>query len=126
MKARGLRKVVIKMMFFRIVRQRKPVLQRAGKQKQLLQQEELSLIPPPVLRPRQIQIKLPVYLVRLNIYLWETPGPTQMHVDSERKSDAVGGAVPALEVPNTESEFKAMAADASVFTFGDDEDFESE
>ncbi|XP_059445141.1 phosphatidylinositol 3,4,5-trisphosphate 3-phosphatase and protein-tyrosine-phosphatase PTEN2A-like [Corylus avellana] len=53
-------------------------------------------------------------------------GPTQMHVDSERKSDAVGGAVPALEVPNTESEFKAMAADASVFTFGDDEDFESE
>jgi phosphatidylinositol-3,4,5-trisphosphate 3-phosphatase/dual-specificity protein phosphatase PTEN len=53
-------------------------------------------------------------------------GPTQMHVDSERKSDGVGGAVPALEVPNTDSEFKAMAADASVFTFGDDEDFESE
>lgn len=53
-------------------------------------------------------------------------GSTQMHVDSEPKSDAGGGAVPALEVPNTESEFKAMAADASVFTFGDDEDFESE
>ncbi|CAI0445832.1 unnamed protein product [Linum tenue] len=27
---------------------------------------------------------------------------------------------------NTESEFKAMAADASVFTFGDDEDYDSE
>jgi len=49
-----------------------------------------------------------------------------MHVDTEPKSDAGGGAVPALEVPNRESEFKAMAADASVFTFGDDEDFESE
>jgi len=53
-------------------------------------------------------------------------GSTQMHVDTEPKSDAGGGAVPALEVPNRESEFKAMAADASVFTFGDDEDFESE
>ncbi len=53
-------------------------------------------------------------------------GSTQMHVDTEPKSDAGGGAVPALEVPNTKSEFKAMAADASVFTFGDDEDFESE
>ncbi|KAI4295684.1 hypothetical protein L6164_035701 [Bauhinia variegata] len=31
-----------------------------------------------------------------------------------------------LEVPSSESEFKAMAADASVFTFGDDEDYESE
>ncbi|XP_042980817.1 phosphatidylinositol 3,4,5-trisphosphate 3-phosphatase and protein-tyrosine-phosphatase PTEN2A [Carya illinoinensis] len=35
--------------------------------------------------------------------------------------------VSGLEVPNnTESEFKAMAADASVFTFGDEEDYESE
>ncbi|XP_022952950.1 phosphatidylinositol 3,4,5-trisphosphate 3-phosphatase and protein-tyrosine-phosphatase PTEN2A-like [Cucurbita moschata] len=30
------------------------------------------------------------------------------------------------EVPNSESEFKAMAADASVFTFGDDDDDEIE
>ncbi|KAF5448183.1 hypothetical protein F2P56_028739 [Juglans regia] len=35
--------------------------------------------------------------------------------------------VSGLEVPNnTVSEFKAMAADASVFTFGDEEDYESE
>jgi phosphatidylinositol-3,4,5-trisphosphate 3-phosphatase/dual-specificity protein phosphatase PTEN len=52
-------------------------------------------------------------------------GSTQMHVDTEPKSDAGGGAVPALEVPNTDSEFKEMAADASVFIFGDDEDLES-
>ncbi|KAL5562445.1 hypothetical protein UlMin_032192 [Ulmus minor] len=42
---------------------------------------------------------------------------TQAHTASEPKSDAVGG---------SESEFKAMAADASVFTFGDEEDYESE
>ncbi|XP_054786416.1 phosphatidylinositol 3,4,5-trisphosphate 3-phosphatase and protein-tyrosine-phosphatase PTEN2A [Prosopis cineraria] len=34
--------------------------------------------------------------------------------------------VSSLEAPSSESEFKAMAADASVFTFGDDEDYESE
>lgn len=45
---------------------------------------------------------------------------------SQPKSDAVSGAVSGLAVNNSESEFKAMAADASVFTFGDDEDYESE
>lgn len=50
-----------------------------------------------------------------------------VHVDGLSKSDAIGGAVSVLEVlPNTQSEFKVMAADASVFTFGDDEDYESE
>lgn len=53
-------------------------------------------------------------------------GSTQLHVASEPKSDVAGGAISGLEVSNTESEFKAMAADASVFTFGDDEDYESE
>ncbi|KAK2405162.1 phosphatidylinositol 3,4,5-trisphosphate 3-phosphatase and protein-tyrosine-phosphatase PTEN2A [Trifolium repens] len=45
----------------------------------------------------------------------------------EPKSD-VGGrtAVSSLDGPSSESEFKAMAADASVFTFGDDEDYESD
>jgi phosphatidylinositol-3,4,5-trisphosphate 3-phosphatase/dual-specificity protein phosphatase PTEN len=38
----------------------------------------------------------------------------------------VGGTVSSLEANNAQSEFKAMAADASVFTFGDDEDYESE
>ncbi|XP_041013830.1 phosphatidylinositol 3,4,5-trisphosphate 3-phosphatase and protein-tyrosine-phosphatase PTEN2A-like [Juglans microcarpa x Juglans regia] len=61
-----------------------------------------------------------------HISLGNTAGSTQMHVDGQSKSDAVAGAVSVLEVPNTESEFKAMAADASVFTFGDDEDYESE
>jgi phosphatidylinositol-3,4,5-trisphosphate 3-phosphatase/dual-specificity protein phosphatase PTEN len=42
---------------------------------------------------------------------------------TEMKSDS-GGA--AIESSNVESEFKAMAADASVFSFGDDEDYESE
>lgn len=51
---------------------------------------------------------------------------TQLHAASEPKSDVAGGAISGLEVSNTESEFKAMAADASVFTFGDDEDYESE
>lgn len=41
------------------------------------------------------------------------------------KSDD-GRTVSSLEAPSSASEFKAMAADASVFTFGDDEDYESE
>ncbi|XP_057963683.1 phosphatidylinositol 3,4,5-trisphosphate 3-phosphatase and protein-tyrosine-phosphatase PTEN2A [Malania oleifera] len=47
---------------------------------------------------------------------------------SEAKSDAVGSAASSLEVPSSgrESDFKAMAADASVFTFGDEDDYESE
>lgn len=60
-----------------------------------------------------------------HITLGNTPS-TQMPVKSVPKSDAVGGGVSGHELPNTESEFKAMAADASVFTFGDDEDYESE
>ncbi|XP_044509107.1 phosphatidylinositol 3,4,5-trisphosphate 3-phosphatase and protein-tyrosine-phosphatase PTEN2A-like isoform X2 [Mangifera indica] len=45
-----------------------------------------------------------------------------------KKEAAVEGAipVPGHEVPNTQSEFKAMAADASVFSFGDEDDYESE
>ncbi|RXH99887.1 hypothetical protein DVH24_021689 [Malus domestica] len=45
---------------------------------------------------------------------------------SEPKSSVSGGNAPGLEASSTESEFKAMAADASVFSFGDDEDSESE
>ncbi|GLU09208.1 hypothetical protein SLE2022_260810 [Rubroshorea leprosula] len=45
---------------------------------------------------------------------------------SEPKRDPIHEATPGVEVSNSESEFKAMAADASVFTFGDDEDYESE
>ncbi|KAK7269864.1 hypothetical protein RIF29_22644 [Crotalaria pallida] len=44
---------------------------------------------------------------------------TPIHSSGEPKGDG-------LEAPSTESEFKAMAADASVFTFGDDEDYESD
>ncbi|KAG4907594.1 hypothetical protein AAZX31_20G114700 [Glycine max] len=45
---------------------------------------------------------------------------------SEPGSNVDGKTVSSLEVPSAESEFKAMAADASVFTFGDDEDYESD
>ncbi|XP_009335014.2 phosphatidylinositol 3,4,5-trisphosphate 3-phosphatase and protein-tyrosine-phosphatase PTEN2A isoform X2 [Pyrus x bretschneideri] len=45
---------------------------------------------------------------------------------SEPKSSVSGGNASGLEASSTESEFKAMAADASVFSFGDDEDSESE
>ncbi|GAB4838720.1 hypothetical protein Ancab_028263 [Ancistrocladus abbreviatus] len=46
----------------------------------------------------------------------------------QQKKDACSGAGSGLEVPNREgeSEFKVMAADASVFTFGDEEDYERE
>ncbi|PON40818.1 Tensin phosphatase, C2 domain containing protein [Parasponia andersonii] len=50
---------------------------------------------------------------------------TQAKATNEPKPD-VGVSVPSIGNPNSESEFKAMAADASVFTFGDDEDYESE
>lgn len=50
----------------------------------------------------------------------------QVPAAGEPESAAVVGNVPGLEAQNSESEFKAMAADASVFTFGDDEDYESE
>lgn len=41
---------------------------------------------------------------------------------TEQKNDAMSG----LESSNMDSEFKVMAADASVFSFGDEEDYESE
>ncbi|XP_030486306.2 phosphatidylinositol 3,4,5-trisphosphate 3-phosphatase and protein-tyrosine-phosphatase PTEN2A [Cannabis sativa] len=53
-------------------------------------------------------------------------GSTQVHASSEQKPDVAGASVPGIENPNPESEFKAMAADASVFTFGDEDDYESE
>lgn len=55
-----------------------------------------------------------------------TKDPTS--AGSELKTDAVGGTAPALNstTNNTESEFKVIAADASVFTFGDEDDYESE
>ncbi|XP_031120774.1 phosphatidylinositol 3,4,5-trisphosphate 3-phosphatase and protein-tyrosine-phosphatase PTEN2A-like [Ipomoea triloba] len=46
---------------------------------------------------------------------------------NEQKRDTTVGAASVPEVSNTEvSDFKIMAADASVFTFGDEEDYESE
>ena len=53
-------------------------------------------------------------------------GSQQSHAPAQPKIEAVGGIVSSLEANNAQSEFKAMAADASVFTFGDDEDYESE
>ncbi|PRQ22938.1 putative phosphoric monoester hydrolase [Rosa chinensis] len=50
----------------------------------------------------------------------------QVPAASEPKSAAAVGNVPGLGTQNSESEFKAMAADTSVFTFGDEEDYESE
>lgn len=51
---------------------------------------------------------------------------TPSHSTGEPKSDVGGKTVSSLDGPSSESEFKAMAADASVFTFGDDEDYESD
>ncbi|KAL2324211.1 hypothetical protein Fmac_023269 [Flemingia macrophylla] len=51
---------------------------------------------------------------------------TPIHSGSEPRSNVGGRSVSSLGVPSSESEFKAMAADASVFTFGDDEDYESD
>ena len=48
------------------------------------------------------------------------------HSTGEPKSDTGGRTASSLDAPSSESEFKAMAADASVFTFGDDEDYESD
>ncbi|KAJ7013469.1 phosphatidylinositol 3,4,5-trisphosphate 3-phosphatase [Populus alba x Populus x berolinensis] len=53
-------------------------------------------------------------------------GSQKSHAPAQPKIEAVGGTVSSLEANNSQSEFKAMAADASVFTFGDDEDYESE
>lgn len=46
-------------------------------------------------------------------------------VDVVRKTDSGNEALPKLDSAGV-SDIKAMAADASVFTFGDDEDFESD
>lgn len=51
---------------------------------------------------------------------------TPSYSAGEPKSDVDKRTVSSVEVPSSESEFKAMAADASVFTFGDDEDYESD
>lgn len=48
----------------------------------------------------------------------------QTHASSESKK--VPGGISGFASSNADSEFKVMAADASVFTFGDDEDYESE
>lgn len=55
-------------------------------------------------------------------------GSTERHSVNESKSEAVAGAGAGLPAPNSDgaSDFKAMAADASVFSFGDDEDYESD
>ncbi|KAE9611726.1 hypothetical protein Lal_00011905 [Lupinus albus] len=55
-----------------------------------------------------------------------TKSSTAIHSTGEPKSDVDGRTMSGLEAPGTESEFKAMAADASVFTFGDEEDYESD
>ncbi|KAL1065835.1 hypothetical protein V6Z11_D12G023900 [Gossypium hirsutum] len=53
-----------------------------------------------------------------------------IHGTSEPRKDAAAAAAapPAagVQVSSSESEFRAMAADASVFSFGDDEDYESD
>lgn len=51
---------------------------------------------------------------------------TSIHHATEPRSNVDGKTVSSIQVPSAESEFKAMAADASVFTFGDDEDYESD
>ncbi|WVY95931.1 hypothetical protein V8G54_028082 [Vigna mungo] len=51
---------------------------------------------------------------------------TSIHHASEPRSNVDGKTVSSIQAPSAESEFKAMAADASVFTFGDDEDYESD
>ncbi|XVF67531.1 hypothetical protein PTKIN_Ptkin10aG0128600 [Pterospermum kingtungense] len=52
----------------------------------------------------------------------------QNHAPSEPRKDVgeAAAAAAGVRVSSSESEFKAMAADASVFSFGDDEDYESE
>lgn len=54
-------------------------------------------------------------------------GSSQGSSINEPKSESTARTGAGLEAPSSGvSEFKAMAADASVFTFGDDEDYESE
>lgn len=52
---------------------------------------------------------------------------TQVHSVDKSKNDTVARSDSSLGAPNSgESDFKAMAADASVFSFGDEEDYESD
>lgn len=51
---------------------------------------------------------------------------SEVHSVNNSKGDSPGGPAPQAPSAGGVSEFKAMAADASVFTFGDDEDYESE
>lgn len=56
--------------------------------------------------------------------------PTQSNASKEITSDGTGKPASGLETPNMDSlgasDIKAIAADASVFTFGDEDDFESD
>ena len=56
--------------------------------------------------------------------------PTQSNASKEITSDGTGKPASGLETPNLDSlgasDIKAIAADASVFTFGDEDDFESD
>ena len=54
----------------------------------------------------------------------KTPDTTEERNDGNRKNETVSQ--PSELESNSVSEFKAIAADASVFSFGDDEDYESE
>ncbi|XP_047173488.1 phosphatidylinositol 3,4,5-trisphosphate 3-phosphatase and protein-tyrosine-phosphatase PTEN2A [Vigna umbellata] len=60
------------------------------------------------------------------VSLGNNSSSTSIHHASEPRSNVDGKTVSSIEVPSAESEFKAMAADTSVFTFGDDEDYESD
>ncbi|KAF8410113.1 hypothetical protein HHK36_002635 [Tetracentron sinense] len=57
-------------------------------------------------------------------------GSSQIQSTGEPRSDGGRGTTSGPEVPNLDSagvsDFKAIAADASVFTFGDEDDYESE
>ncbi|CAH9100341.1 unnamed protein product [Cuscuta europaea] len=56
-----------------------------------------------------------------------TLGDSGMKHNEQKKNDDVGPSPSGPEVSNTGiSDFKIMAADASVFTFGDEDDYESE
>lgn len=56
--------------------------------------------------------------------------PSHTNASREASTDGIQKAATGLEIPNLDSvgvsDIKAMAADASVFTFGDEEDYESE
>lgn len=54
-------------------------------------------------------------------------GPTNSESQTSREVKTEGGEKVSTTIPNMDStDIKAIAADASVFSFGDDEDYESE